>query len=245
MSIGQHDRQSTCVVLRTHFVDDDLYQHAYLPLQRALPDAYHLIVVHDETKNPWPFDRYPVGDLLCVTEGRLRELNPFHREIWYSFDSFLAFVNDNRSGFEYYWALEYDVRFSGDWAGFFSSQDEASTADALLVKGTWPYNGDQSWWVWHELQWPVEIPLEERYAGFVFIGRYSKRLMRHVRESIGVRSGFSEVYLPTLCNEMGLSTAAISREVIGSVCATNVGIDEEEYRRRKALEPDRLFHKVK
>lgn len=237
--------KSTCVVLRTHFIDDELYRRAYLPLERALPDSYHLLVVHDETRNPWPAERFPAGDLLCLSEEIQRDLNPFHKESWYSFDSLLAFLNVHRPGFDYYWILEYDVRFSGDWAEFFRSQDRASTSDALLINGTWPYNGDESWWVWHELQWPVEISLEDRYAGFVFIGRYSRRLMRHVAELIGERSGFSEVYLATLCHEAGLSTAAISSEMIGSVCATNAQVSEDEYERLAAREPDRIFHKVR
>lgn len=234
----------TCVVLRTHLIDDDIYRNLYLPLQSSLPDTYHLVVAYDQTRNPWPGERFPVDDLLHHDKEAMRRRNPLHRDNWHSFDSFLDHVYVDRPGFAHYWILEYDVRFSGDWWRFLSDQDQTA-ADALLINGTWPFNGDHNWWVWHELQWGGDLGIEERCAGYVFLGRYSRELLQCVHEQIGKRSGYAEVYLATLCNAYGFSTAAVDSRFHGSVCATNAGITSDEYARLSHQEPNRIFHKVR
>jgi hypothetical protein len=225
-------------------MDDDVFTNLYQPLEASLPDTHHLVVACDETRAPWPRERFSVSDLLCLDEEAMRRQNPLHRDNWYTFDSFLAHLHAERSGFSHYWVLEYDVRFSGDWHRFFSAH-EGLDADALLIDGTWPFNGDHKWWVWHELQWGGEKAIEERYAGYIFLGRYSAALMECVHEQIGTRSGYAEVYLATLCNAFGFDTAAIDDRFHGSVCATNARITAEEYARRMRDEPDRIFHKVR
>lgn len=234
----------TCVVLRTHFVDAYIYNAAYLPLQNSLPEHYHMVVAHDQTKNGWSTDHFPVSDLLVYDEETMQERNALHKNNWYNFESLLSHIYEQRSGFDYYWIIEYDVRFSGDWASFFSQQDRNSEADALLTNGIWPFNGDHNWWVWHELEWGEEKPVSERYAGFVFLGRYSSKLMQCVHDQIGIRSGYAEVYLATLCNEFGFSTAAIDKQFHGSTCVTNAAIDSHEYAQREQSEPNKIFHKV-
>lgn len=91
----------TCVVLRTHFMDDDIYGKLYLPLRATLPETYHLVVAHDETRHPWPDGRFAVSDLLRSDEQSMRRYNPLHRDNWYSFDSFLGHVYRERGGFDY------------------------------------------------------------------------------------------------------------------------------------------------
>ena len=235
----------TCVVLRTHFIDEYVYEDAYLPLQNSLPDHYHLVVVHDQTNHHWPTDQFPVTDLLLYDEASMRERNSLHKQNWHNFDSFLNHTYEQLGGFDHYWIIEYDVRFSGKWASFFSEQDQGCAADALLINGTWPFNGDHNWWVWHELEWGEEKPLEERYAGFIFLGRFSKELLQCVHEQIGSRSGYAEVYLPTLCNEFGFSTAAIDKQFYGSTCATDAEIDSHEYTQLAQSDPNKIFHKVR
>lgn len=175
----------------------------------------------------------------------MRQCNALHRDSLYNFDSFLAHVFRERSGFEDYWILEYDVRYSGDWGKFFLEQERHTAVDALLVHGTWPFNGDTDWWVWHELQWGEEKSLKERYAGFIFLGRYSRNLMACVNELLGRRSGHAEVYLATLCSSFGFPTAAIDPLYHGSICTTNDEIDAREYDNRRRAEPNKLFHKIK
>ena len=234
-----------CVVFRTHFIDEYVYNDAYLPLQESLPENFHLVVAHDHTNNHWSADQFPVTDLLSYDETLMRERNPLHKNNWHNFESLLNHIYEQRAGFDHYWIIEYDVRYSGDWASFLSEQNQTCTADALLINGIWPFNGDNNWWVWHELEWGKEKPLAERYAGFIFLGRFSKELLQCVHEQIGIRSGYAEIYLATLCNEFGFSSAAIDKQFHGSTCATDAEVDSHEYAQLAQSEPNKIFHKVR
>jgi len=233
-----------CVVLRTHNVSKFLYEDSYLPLKQTLPKNYDLVVAHDETKVVWDTDKFPVDDLLLLDEESMKKYNSLHTDNWYNIDSLLGYLYVNRSEYDYYWFIEYDVRFSGDWADFFHHYDSKNITDAILINGMWKFNGDSSWWVWDNLNWKDEKLMEERYAAFVFVARCSRHLMQCVHDNIGISSGYAEVYLATFCSDQGLSCSSVDKKFRGSICDTVQKISAAQYNQLKHEEPNKLFHKV-
>jgi hypothetical protein len=104
--------------------------------------------------------------------------------------------------YDFYWLIEYDVRFSGDWRKFFKYFSR-SKAD-FLACDIRSY-ADQPKWPWWELKHPSEnIPLQQRYASFEPIYRISNRGLKLIHDSLrdGWR-GHQEVILPTLLYHHG------------------------------------------
>lgn len=105
--------------------------------------------------------------------------------------------------YDFYWLIEYDVRFSGDWRDFFRyfahSNADLLTCDirSYIEKPNW------SWW---ELKHPSKnIPLRKRYASFNPIYRISNRGLKLIdRLQREGWSGHHEVLLPTLLYNHGL-----------------------------------------
>lgn len=100
--------------------------------------------------------------------------------------------------YDYYWYIEDDVRFSGNWESLFSAFGEVS-ADfisshiqrAPLVPN-WP--------IWDTLANPYKIiPFEDRIRSFNPIYRISRKALAFIQEALQSKwCGHHEVLLPTL-----------------------------------------------
>jgi hypothetical protein len=112
-------------------------------------------------------------------------------------------------GYDHYWIVEYDVRFSGPWAELFTPL-AASAADLLATTvQTYPHNPD--WYHWDNFYPPAEaIPRQQRLKAFLPFCRLSHAAMDvlHAAYSAGW-AGHSEVLVPTLAWRAGLKVEDI------------------------------------
>lgn len=116
----------------------------------------------------------------------------------------LAFYHDN-PGFDFYWIVEYDVRYTGSWRAFFS-HFESSNADllgtSLMKRDECP---DWTWWKSLHLG-DRAIEQDGLIRGFFPIYRLSNRALRQLdaeyRTGVG---GHYECLVPTLLNHAGCS----------------------------------------
>jgi hypothetical protein len=117
----------------------------------------------------------------------------------------LQFFRDNPE-FDYYWAIEYDVRFSGDWFFFFDSFKEANhDFFACHLR----YHADEPDWPRWSLDHPRHsIALGERLRCFNPMFRLSNRALSFLHVSLldGWR-GHNEVLFPTLLHHNGFAIA--------------------------------------
>lgn len=121
----------------------------------------------------------------------------------YSCLPLLLFAQNNPE-YAYYWSIEYDVRFSGDWKLFFDffKDIEADFVGSHLRD----YTEEPEWGYW-TLTHPTEfIPLPERKRCFHPIYRISKSGLDCLTLSYqGGWLGHSEVLMPTLLHHSGFS----------------------------------------
>ncbi len=110
----------------------------------------------------------------------------------------------NHPGYDYYWLVEYDVRFSGDWKNyfrFFADKDEDFISAHIEE-----YEDRPQWMRWREIDL-VNIRPDRRMLLHSFnpICRFSNRALAllHERCSLGDR-GHNEVLMPTLFRYFGL-----------------------------------------
>ena len=106
--------------------------------------------------------------------------------------------------FDYYWCIEDDVRFSGDWRSLFSCFSEVS-ADFIsshIQRASLVPN----WPMWDTLANPYKIiPFEDRIRSFNPIYRISNEALEFVINALQSKwCGHHEVLLPTLIYQADL-----------------------------------------
>jgi hypothetical protein len=115
-----------------------------------------------------------------------------------------AFASDPTH--DWYWYVEYDVRFTGDWRRFFEA---CSGLDAdLLTCHVRRYVDEPKWTHW-PLSHPVHsVPLASRLRSFNVVVRFSRRALSalHDLHKAGW-AGHHEVLVPTLLRAEGLEIA--------------------------------------
>jgi len=108
----------------------------------------------------------------------------------------LQFFRDNPS-FDYYWAIENDVRFSGDWHFFFDFFKDAK--QDFLTCHIRAHADEPDWPLWHLYHPHRSIPPSERLRSFNPIYRVSNRALSFLDHSLSDGwCGHFEVLWPTL-----------------------------------------------
>lgn len=107
--------------------------------------------------------------------------------------------------YEYYWNIEYDVCFTGNWRYIF---DACSSIDAdLITSNVERYIEDPRWYWWHTLELKdMIISMNKFWKSFNPIYRISNRALS-VLDSILLKGsvGHHEAFIPTVLNYFGLT----------------------------------------
>ena len=107
-----------------------------------------------------------------------------------------------RADYDYYWFVEYDVRFSGDWRFFFDTF-AANQAD-FLTCNIRSYEEEPDWW-WWALHHPRKaIPAFARLHSFNTVYRLSRSALDFLHQSLlSGWCGHHEVMMATVLYESG------------------------------------------
>jgi GT2 family glycosyltransferase len=117
----------------------------------------------------------------------------------------LKFYREN-PGYEHYWVIEDDVRFSGDWALFFES---FLTIPSDFITCNIRYWKEDPYWYWWNLKHPSKkVPLEKRLSSLNPIYRISNIALKFINMVLlDGWCGHHEVLLPTLLKYGGYQIA--------------------------------------
>ena len=105
--------------------------------------------------------------------------------------------------YDYYWCIEDDVRFSGDWDFFF---DSFSKIESDFISSHIHFSkNDRNWYWWKALAHPYQvIPFEERIRSFNPIYRISKQAIAFIHDALQSGwCGHHEVLLASLLYNAG------------------------------------------
>jgi len=105
--------------------------------------------------------------------------------------------------YEYYWFIEFDVRYSGEWESFLRSYE--SFDHDLLASHIRHFSEEPCWHWWYTLHHPTKVIDRNRYLrSYNVIIRMSNRALEFIhREQMDGWRGFNEVSLPTLLHDGG------------------------------------------
>ncbi len=207
-------RARTAVVLQTHYIDRGLIRFFRKLRASSLPGYETLIAMHVPSGTPKPRLLSTVPHHFATTPD-IR--NPAYTaksgigkkwHIWKGGHTDLCALHffQTHPDFDYYWFIEYDVRFSGDWSDFFVAFDGDSSD--LLTTSLRRARDDASWMHWPTLHPPESVPPlseEDRICGFMPIFRVSHRGMETMDRAYRMGwTGHCEATWPTILNHAGL-----------------------------------------
>lgn len=187
------------IVYLSHIHNKKLWR-AYTKLQSecaAFADVHFALnlssdIVIPDTKNVVP-----------ITPSHRAALGHLHRANSKGGDkAFLAF-RQNIPEYDYYWMVEYDVAFSGDWSKLFNAFAD-NTSD-LLCTNIHRRETNPKWAWWNSLEWP-DNSKPELIRGFFAIARLSAKALDAI--IVAGQKGFDghyEIMWPTVLHHSGFS----------------------------------------
>lgn len=180
-------KASTCIVWATHVEDskilasfDRLYREAgeqyatfgvYNSGIQASPSSDERIrtVCHDDLLKALPSRSEGVLESGDIRAGFADALH------------FAAFASVPRH--DYYWFVEYDVDFSGNWLSLFDEFRDNSSD--LIATTLYPRSADPAWAHWESFGAPSFLTSEQSIRGFFPIYRASRKFIETYRSHVG------------------------------------------------------------
>ncbi len=176
--------------LRSEVADYDHFVVGYLPDDAVVPEAH--------AKNDRMYRRV---DLAALSYPRKIAAADWIKPSGDNDLPVLAFYREN-PGYDFYWVVEYDVRYTGHWRTFF---DELHLSDADFLSTTMQnHRENPRWWWWRTLVNAPSGPLR-RVRCFTPFGRLSNKALSTIdqwyREG---GAGHYELTWPSVCRTKGL-----------------------------------------
>lgn len=183
---------------------------ALASLRRQCESTFTIIPLFDHTKSAFPIDDIPGA--RAVTCKQVAKLLPYRKKhqqhpgtFWArNIDLPLMWYFHENPQYDYYWVMEYDVRFTGEWPGFFG-HFAASRSD-LLATTLFDFEFRPSWDNWGTLESPRPVPERERVRALFPLYRLSNSALRALHEAYSEGwSGHYEVTIPTILKTRGFT----------------------------------------
>ncbi|MEO8451272.1 MAG: hypothetical protein ABI647_15870 [Gemmatimonadota bacterium] len=146
----------------------------------------------------------------ALLPGRYDEMNRCGLKINKGFGDlayFPAMLSPNLARYDYFWLVEYDVDFAGDWLQFFGLA-MTSTAD-LIGTALQHRPAHLDWQHWARFEPPSDVTERSQVRGFFPLARFSRRLIESYVETMasGEWRGHHEAAIPTIALDQGLTIA--------------------------------------
>lgn len=115
-----------------------------------------------------------------------------------------SYIRNSKSGADYYWIIEYDMRFSGDWSRLFDHFKDYE--EDFIASHIQPYKQEPDWYWWDISHPKKSIPKNDRLRSFNPIYRISSRAHSFLEEAMKSGwKGHNETIFPTLLHNNGYS----------------------------------------
>jgi Protein of unknown function (DUF3405) len=179
-------------------------------LMQQCESSLTVVPLFDQTKQSFPVDHIAgARSITCAQVTRLlpyRQKHSQHPGTFWSrnIDLPLMWYFHENPQYDYYWVMEYDVRFTGEWPHFF--RHFAANRSDLLATTIFDYNFRPGWDNWGTLKSPRHIPDQERVRALFPLYRLSNGALRALHEAYCEGwSGHYEVTIPTILKTRGFT----------------------------------------
>ena len=196
------------VLYRAHMMNA-ASARAFKKLQEELPNYDHFVLGYSEDANMHVLSAFLKKNILLIGKRELRELD-YPKRLHDSNnqprgeDPVLLWFFRHFNQYDYYWSIEYDVRYSGSWLTLFE-QLALSQAD-LLATNVYDYKDLRNWPQWSNFDWSTQnIENEGKCKAFLPFCRLSRRALLVL--DVAFRQGLTghfETTFATVCRLKGL-----------------------------------------
>lgn len=181
-------RRRTLLVFQTHFFDR-WCERAFRAIAAGCPPhVTPMVAFHQAAGVPTPRRLARVAHHIVPTAELRAPCYPGKStgpdwDLWRGGHTDLIALHAFRAhpGYDRYWAIEYDVRFSGPWSRFLGAFED-DPAD-LLTAAVLRRRDDPGWYNWPSLSAPVALDDEGTLRAFLPIFRASARLVEAVDQA--------------------------------------------------------------
>lgn len=183
---------------------------AMASLKKLRADCSHLdiIPVFDQTQGTLDVDNIPGAWLInCEYITRLLDYPTKHQHhpgtFWpKNIDLPLMGFFQQQPHYDYYWVIEYDVRYTGNWQDFFK-HFQLNNSD-LLATTLYDYAIRPQWANWNSLRSPIPVPESDRTRALLSFFRISQKAITRLHEAYTQGwGGHYEVTIPTVLRHYG------------------------------------------
>lgn len=203
-------RRNECLLFLSHHTQPGAMA-ALEKLRRECGERFAALVpLFDLTREAVPIGA--IAAAVGVTYAQVSRLLPYKRKFsqhpgtfWpRNIDLPLLWYFHENPQYDYYWVMEYDVRFTGHWLDFFSHFDASDRA--LLATTLFDFDFRPAWDNWKTLKSPRRIPERDRVRALFPLYRLSNAALRalHAAYCDGW-SGHYEVTIPTILKTSGFT----------------------------------------
>lgn len=246
--------KTNCVFFITHRFSPFIEKN-FLNIKECFHEKDVYIATNNPDKIPAKYKNYLfVFDIKkmtsCWEDGKDLYMSDFH--------NLPLLIKNSWFRYTYYWFIEYDVHYTGNWDDIFLStkNDNSDLIGALIYKYT--SASQEKWWHWGKCKIKDLHKWCEEIRGFLPIYRISYKGIGMLKKACDLwESGFYEVFIPTIINKYGGSISQLSwkwpyvpkaRENIFYKSYPGYFNHLGEFRWRPGhifLKNDRLYHPIK
>jgi len=214
MALSMNDPGTAQAAQRTQcilFLSHDTWpgaMAALIKLREECGSGYSIIPLFDRTKRSYPIDHVPdAQSVTCADVTRFLPYREKHRQHARTFwprniDLPLMWFFRKNPQYHYYWVMEYDVRFTGDWLDFF--QHFARNRSDLLATTLFDHAFRPDWDNWSSLTSPRVVANEDRVRALFPLYRLSNAALAALHQAYcDGWSGHYEVTIPTILKTQG------------------------------------------
>jgi Protein of unknown function (DUF3405) len=196
-----------CIVFLAHHTQPGAMA-ALSSLMQQCESSFTIVPLFDHTKKAFPIEHIPgAQSITCAQVTRALPYRKKHGQhsgtFWpRNIDLPLMWFFQDNPQYEYYWVMEYDVRFTGHWMEFF--RHFAPSRSDLLATTIFDYGFRPGWDNWKTLKAPKRIPEAGLVRALFPLYRLSNSALQalHLAYSEGW-SGHYEVTIPTILKIRG------------------------------------------
>lgn len=188
---------SSAILFRTHFYTPQILRE-FKKLERECA-FYDVINLHDTSREKVAPE---ISSSFEISSDKILKQYSNFVSLWENGHYPLLSFYKSAPHYEYYWMVEYDVRFTGNWLDFIDSFKNDSCD--LLASHLRSYDDETTYVHWNKLT-NYSVPIKKQIYTFFPLLRFSNRALQalHEAHSSGV-GGYCEVVVPTYLFHKGM-----------------------------------------
>jgi hypothetical protein len=225
----------SAILFRTHLINGPIMAEYRRLRQSCQPFADVWFLYHEESEKAPAVD---VGNCFIFSSAQVAAAGFVFRDFWRDGHYPLLLFARSHPQYDYYWMIEYDVRYSGKWSDFIGRYDNCN--HDLLAAYVLPVEQNPTWPFWNDLS--IECADEFKRRTFFPVVRLSKEGVLALDRSHSAGAvGHCEIITPTimLLNELKVGDL---NDVAPAVYTEETYTPEYRKSAFVRTKPDHLYH---